>query len=114
MKFILFVIALFLLVYWCTPNSEDQPLYQTTEDKLLGCFTGFDGSMYDLKAAVEKQLNDPDSFEHIETRGSVEDSSPKALMRFRAKNGFGGYVTSYATADVEVSDCSVSNVVINK
>lgn len=93
----------------CGSNESE---YQTDEEKLTGCMSPYDGSIYDLEYAVKKMLRDPDSFEHIETGGSLEGSTPRARMKFRSKNGFGGYEVAYAIADVDLNDCSVSNVEI--
>ena len=58
---------------------------------------------YRLENAVERQLNDPESFQHDAT-GYVIDDDLQAMtvhMNFRARNGFGGVVRSKATARID-------------
>lgn len=67
--------------------------------------SGWDGSCRPLEKYIKKQLNDPDSYEHSETRYYVNDDTTKVnvLTIFRAKNGFGGLIlTSYA-AELDMS-----------
>lgn len=52
-------------------------------------------------------LKDPDSYEHIETRYDAT----KAIIKFRAKNGFGGYDVQYFTFNTN-ANCDVLNGVI--
>lgn len=76
------------------------------------CFSAWDGAHRTLEDRVEAQLKDPDSYEHIRTQFSGTEENPTRItMTFRAKNSFGGYVVSTATAQGG-ADCSVSNVVI--
>lgn len=76
------------------------------------CFSAWDGAHRTLEDRVEAQLKDPDSYQHVETRFSGTEENPTRItMTFRAKNSFGGVVTSTATAQGGPG-CSVSNVVI--
>lgn len=55
------------------------------------CLSGWDGSHRQLVSYVKDRLREPSSFEHIETRVTpVKDGTHTALMRYRARNGFGG------------------------
>ncbi|WP_151720186.1 hypothetical protein [Gemmobacter serpentinus] len=72
------------------------------------CLSGWDGSHRDFVAAVKAQLNDPDSFEHDETRTWPvrEDGQNAILMMFRAKNGFGGVVRGKASGTFDNQSCA--------
>jgi hypothetical protein len=72
-----------------------------------------DGSSLYVVEAVKKRLNDPDSFEHVETRHYTnEDMDYLAIdMTFRAKNAFGGTITKVATCQL-FDDNSVKNLQI--
>lgn len=73
-----------------------------------------DGPM-DLNTAfelsVKQQLKDPDSFEH---EGTVitptSNGEYDALMRFRSKNSFGGYVDGTAVARLYVAEHNLCHV----
>ena len=69
----------------------------------------WDGSHRDLVAQLKRNLNDPDSFEHVETR--VTPVNPNGehtlIMEFRARNAFGALVLQKMTATYRNSDCGV-------
>ena len=60
----------------------------------------YDGSCKPLIRYVEPQLNDPDSFEHIETRVRRMDDYMLVVMKYRAKNAFNALVVGVTTAKV--------------
>ena len=52
---------------------------------------------------LKKNLKDPDSYQHIETRYTDNGGDTiKVYLKYRAKNSFGGYVVNVAVADVTV------------
>lgn len=63
-------------------------------------FSAWDGSHTGLVKLIKADMNDPDSFQHVETR--VVDKGDHLLvgMTFRGKNAFGGVVTQIAYAKV--------------
>lgn len=84
---------------------------EDAENKRKGfhCLNIWDGSDDDVVAGVKDRLRDPGNFEHIETRISPVNAKGRHLlmMRFRSRNGFGGMVEGFATADIRNSDCKV-------
>ncbi len=64
-----------------------QEIHQQNIQKL---FSGWDGSHIKLTEKIKKTLNDPKSFEHIETTYKDMDSFLIVNTTFTAKNGFGG------------------------
>ena len=82
------------------------------ENKRKGfhCLSSWDGSHTEVKAAVEKQMRDPDSFEHIETRITPVDKNGKHLlsMKYRAANGFGGMSIGQAEAIIDNGTCQAA------
>jgi hypothetical protein len=72
------------------------------------CLSSWDGSHRSVNKYVEKNLRDPDSFDHIETRITPVDKNGehKLIMSYRAKNGFGGLTTGITVATIQNSDCS--------
>jgi hypothetical protein len=77
------------------------------ERKGLHCLIGWDGSHPIVMAFVQKQMRDPDSFEHTETRVTpVDDKGQHTfVMKYRARNGFGGMTVGTALATYSNSDC---------
>lgn len=74
-------------------------------------FSPWDGSCRDLVQLVKDNMNDPDSFKHVETRYSNnEDDSVTIIMKYRGKNGFGGVVTEYVEAKVDYTTNIISIV----
>lgn len=79
------------------------------ENKRKGfhCLSSWSGTHRDVVRMVERQLNDPDSFKHDETLvAPVENGRHGFVMRYRAKNGFGGVVVGNATGSYGHTDCS--------
>jgi hypothetical protein len=63
-------------------------------------FSAWDGSISALVKSVKNQMNDPDSFKHVETTYQDMDNLKgfKARMVFRGTNAFGGVITNAANA----------------
>ncbi|MEX1034823.1 MAG: hypothetical protein WDZ54_02620 [Sneathiella sp.] len=80
------------------------------EDKKAGfhCLSAWDGSHIQVKQEVENMMREPDSFEHIETLiGPVNEKGTHTLvMKYRARNGFGGMSMGRTLATVQNGDCS--------
>ena len=77
-------------------NSPDKDDYSKWVNEQ---FSAYDGSSYWLIKYVKQSMNDPDSFQHIETR--YTDNGDKTLtvtMKYRGNNAFGGKVVNYANA----------------
>lgn len=67
-------------------------------DKL---FSAWDGSLYSLVHYIKKSMNDPKSFDHIETRYSDNGTDLTVYMKFRGKNAFGALVINSVMAKVD-------------
>ena len=76
---------------------------QIRADKVHSAFSGWDGAHRSLQRLVKKNLNDPDSYSHIETLYSDKGDHVYIEMKYRAKNGFGGYVVETIKAKATVS-----------
>lgn len=72
------------------------------------CMSGWDGSFPALKDAVETQLRDPDSFEHVVTNRSPvgKDGKFGVIMTYRAANGFGGLNVEVIGVEVDAKTCA--------
>ncbi len=78
------------------------------------CLSSWDGSHREVQTYVEKRMREPDSIEHIETRITPVNETGKhtLIMRYRAKNGFGGMSGGVAIATINNADCSAAVVSI--
>ena len=66
-------------------------------------FSSWDGSHIGLTALIKKTMNDPSSYEHVETTYSDNASYLIVKTTFRGKNAFGGTVTNWIRAKVDLS-----------
>ncbi len=65
-------------------------------------FSPWDGSHRTLESAIQKSMNDPDSYEHVETTYRDLGDSLIVSTTFRGKNGFGGVVKNTVVAQVDL------------
>ena len=94
--------------------AEAQKLYKENEEKKAKfekeCFTAINGYNLPLVKYVKKNLHDPDSFEHVETKFKLMDSYAVVVMEYRAKNGFNAMRLNQVTAKINY-DCQVIEIV---
>jgi hypothetical protein len=64
-------------------------------------FSSWDGSHPGLTSIIKKSMNDPDSYEHVETRFRDDGNSIFVITEFRGKNAFGGKVKNTISARVD-------------
>lgn len=74
------------------------------KSKIKSSFSSWDGSHINLVRELKRQMNDPDSFEHVST--VYRDLEPKdelvVTMKFRGNNAFGGKILSTVIAVVDL------------
>lgn len=67
-------------------------------------FSGWDGSHRGVEQAIKARMNNPKSYEHVETRFVLEDNNEISVVtQFRGTNAFGGIVTNVALARVNAA-----------
>ena len=71
------------------------------KEKIEKMFSAWDGSLYSLVRYIKKSMNDPKSFDHIETRYSDNGTDLTVFMKFRGKNAFGALVINSVMAKVD-------------
>ncbi len=64
-------------------------------------FSAWDGSNKYLVELVKENMNDPKSFEHIETKYKDTSDGLDLYMKFRGKNAFGGLVINEVNAHAD-------------
>lgn len=82
---------------------------QEREQQIRSQFSGWDGSHPAVERAVKRQMKNPDSYKHVETR-YLDIGSEKftVFTRFSGTNSFNAVVTNTATAIVSPSGEVVS------
>lgn len=75
----------------------------TRQDSIRKCFSSWDGSHINLKNSLIQSLNDPGSFEHVETTYSDMGEIIKVKMIYRAKNGFGALILSEILVETDIN-----------
>ena len=114
-------------VYQCSQPTEvteqellDRAIAEDAEImnriKGLHCLSSWDGSNRSLVSFVKSGLQEPDSFEHVDTLvtpKSEETGLHGITMTYRARNGFGGVNLSRAIAEVDPSTCEAKNVTVS-
>lgn len=107
--YIILAIVLFVL-YNIGNNNQNEKVENevktskplTNQEKAESFLSGWDGSYRPLIKLVKDRMNDPESFEHVETRtGDYGDSFFYMSMKYRGKNGFGGIITRYIDVKVD-------------
>jgi len=64
-------------------------------------FSGWDGSVHAVEAAIKTRLKDPDSYKHVETKYIDSGAGNiKVFTKYRARNSFNAVVPGSATAEV--------------
>lgn len=79
-----------------TPKTERQI-------KVESQFSSWDGSHRGLTDFIKKSMNDPSSYEHIETRFRDDGDNIFVITKFRGANAFGGKVINTVSAKVDFS-----------
>ncbi|BCR26609.1 hypothetical protein [Aquipseudomonas alcaligenes] len=66
-------------------------------------FSAWDGSHMNLERLIKKSMNDPDSYEHDETRYWDRGDHLVVMTQFRGRNAFGGMVRNSVKAKVDLN-----------
>lgn len=75
------------------------------------CLNSWDGSHSRVKKYTRDRMRDPKSFEHIETRiAPVKKGKHTLIMKYRAKNGFGGMSFGVTVAKIANRGCGATIV----
>ena len=100
MKKILIILSL-LILSACSSREVYQSL-DTRAEQIDNQFSAWDGSHIKLTREIKKGMNDPESFDHIETRFKDLGNEIVVHESFRGKNSFGGLVINKVVATVDI------------
>ncbi|MBS0467951.1 MAG: hypothetical protein JSS31_12475 [Proteobacteria bacterium] len=84
-------------------QQEDASKRAAMEANVKGQFSSYDGSHRKVEAAIKARLKDPGSYEHVETRYSVNADSITVHTTYRARNSFNALVPGTAVATVDAN-----------
>ena len=97
------VLVAFLVNYFSSdstktsaPKTEEELRKQQIERN----FSAWDGSHRGLTEVIKKSMNDPNSYEHVETVYWDKGDNLVVKTTFRGKNAFGGVVKNWVMAKV--------------
>lgn len=101
---VIMIAVMFLAFRACDSccNSEPKPKdlsTMTREEKIKEQFSAWDGSHIELEKYVKQSMNDPDSYEHIESAWIDNGSTITVTLKFRGANAFGGKVVNTVVCD---------------
>lgn len=83
------------------PKNSDGTPKTERQIKVESQFSSWDGSHPGLERLIKDNMNDPDSYEHIETRILDKGSYIFVITKFRGANAFGGKVVNTISAKVD-------------
>ena len=80
------------------------PAPQSREAQLKVHFSSWDGSHRGLTEVIKASMNDPNSYEHVDTVYRDKVDHLIVTTTFRGKNKFGGVVENWIKATVDLED----------
>ena len=99
-------IASIIASHWGEDNSSrsssSSPKPLTRQEKIEKHFSAWDGSHRGLTEHIKQVMNDPDSYQHAETKYWDESDCLRVKTTYRGKNAFGGVVVNTVTAKVDL------------
>jgi hypothetical protein len=88
------------------PTSSTPAKPKTAEgsrkERLERGFSAWDGSHRGLTKVIKESMNDPKSYEHVETRYADKGDHLIVKTTFRGKNAFGGVVPNWVIAKTDL------------
>jgi len=82
--------------------AAEARLKEARKKRIKQCFSGWDGSHDGLTKLIKSSMNDPKSYEHVETVYWDMDDHLIVRTKFRGKNVFGGVVLNWILAKVDI------------
>jgi hypothetical protein len=83
-------------------TKQSKPKVLTKTEKIENQLSIWDGSHIELKRLIKLSMNDPKSFEHVQTRYWEYDTYIIVSTQFRGRNAFGGMVVDYVKAKYSI------------
>lgn len=106
---IVFFAFLFFIVYQCVDSSNEESKLNADgtpkterQIEIENQFSVWDGSHKGLTDLIQEKMNNPDSYEHIETKFIDNVDYLLVTTEFRGENSFGGMVVNTVSAKVDL------------
>ncbi|WP_434438390.1 hypothetical protein [Sphingobacterium faecium] len=113
-KWVVIILVIVFIMDQCFKSNKKQSDLEANDPKakIEKHFSNYDGSYTKFRNYIKDNLNDPSSFEHVETRYTDnKDGTVNVIMKYRGKNPFGGIITKYAKCTLNTSTGDFSDVV---
>jgi len=109
--FVIIAILIFIAIgyFKSTPSKPISP-EETRKELIKKEFNAWDGSHFQLEEYIKKSMNDPGSYEHVETVYWDRGAYLVVMTTFRGKNAFGGVVKNSVKAKVGL-DGSIIDII---
>jgi hypothetical protein len=95
----------FVIYIWIMSVGTSQTSHEKNDPRkelISEHFSSWDGSHIELTKLIKQGMNDPDSYEHVETKYIDKSDYLLVSTTFRGKNLFGGLVKNTVTAKVDL------------
>lgn len=109
---------LILAVFAIIERQKQKPITAKTaitiQERVVSHLSKWNGSHRELEAYIKASMNDPGSYEHIETKYILPaDTATSAIYitTFRGKNAFGGVVTQTVRARCNIYTGKVEEII---
>lgn len=104
-------LSVFILLAFGSSEDENAPPQNSREGKIKAQFSAWDGAHIKLERMVKKSMNDPSSYEHVETVYWDRQDHLVIKTTFRGKNAFGGVVVNWVKAKVDINNGQVLSII---
>jgi hypothetical protein len=107
------LIGLFVIGWIFGGDSSTENKQASKEvDPQFKCLSAWDGSHSDFKRYIKKNMRDPESFDHRETKVTPvrADGTQTVIMTYAGKNGFGGMVVEQKMGKIYNRDCKLIEI----
>lgn len=86
-------------------SGDDEPMTASDlrTERIERQFSPLNGSHRNLERAIKAAMNDPDSYEHVNTGYADDGDSLRVQTTYRGRNALGGVVTERVTARVSMN-----------
>lgn len=99
------LVSIFMIAgFWWTCRNDKDRLAKA--GPAVKCLSAWDGSHPGMVRATKDMMNDPKSFEHVETRYIDRGEEIDLVMTFTGKNAFGGTIKQIVSGTID-KDCNL-------
>jgi len=104
---IVILVIFYMMGFFSSDNTKTTTAPKTKEEirkeQLAKDFSAWDGSHRGLTKVIKESMNDPSSYEHVDTVYWDKGDYLIVKTTFRGKNAFGGVVTNWVEAKVDLN-----------